>query len=148
MLAGKGTDGKVLIADIDRAWLEQSHDRETYRLLKEAETGMEKVSQHSAVSERLGSMYDYKMAGRLYAFWFVMSADTEEVAKKHYPKATFHKYRGLLIDAGVSWLGTNVHLADHSLIPTGFSPTRNSPFRMTVQHPGVTAALVPFLRAA
>lgn len=147
-LAGKAIDGKVRIADIDRAWLESSHDLEARRLLREADTAMETVCKHNAVAARLASLHDAPTAGRLYGFWLVLAADGEKIGKRRVPLRTFYHYRKMLEAAGVSWYGTNIHVLDASLVPVGFSPTRNSPFRLTGEHPGVASAMAPYRSAA
>lgn len=132
---------KPLVAEITDEYLNNVHDHEVTRFLKEGAKEMKIVRDAHEVEKRLYSVYDSRIAGILLGTWFKLSTLGEEYVKKSVPKTSFYRQRNQLKDAGVSWLGTDVVLVRTSLIPADFSPVRSDQRRLVQQHQTVTEKL-------
>lgn len=68
------------------------------------------------------------MGNRLHGFWCQMATHGENECKKKYNRATFYRNRKLMVDAGVSWLNTDVQLIrNQGVLPADFTPLRTDP---------------------
>jgi II/X family phage/plasmid replication protein len=122
---------KPLVVQLTRDYLEGVHDREAARLLKESRQEVETVRNNQEVLRRLRGMYDSRLAEALYATWVTLATVGEKEVRRDKPERTWYRQKKQLVDAGVSWNGTNVHISTHSAIPAGFSPVRGNPLRLT-----------------
>jgi II/X family phage/plasmid replication protein len=132
---------KPQVVQLTRDWLEAIHDREAARLLKEARQEVETVRNNREVSRRLHAIYEPRLAEALYATWVALATLGEKEVRRDKPKSTWYRQKAQLLDAGVSWNGTNLRLSTHSAIPAGFSPVRGNALRMTDEAEPVRYAL-------
>lgn len=137
---------KPQVVQLTREWLEAVHDREAARLLKEGKTEVETVRNHLDVSRRLHSVYDGPLAGSLYATYVMLATTGEKEVRQTMPKTTWYRQKKQLLEAGVSWNGTNLRLSTHSAIPAGFSPVRGNPLRLTDEAEEVRNQLYTYSR--
>lgn len=116
------------VHEVTDDYLKSVHDREVGRLMKEGKTPMEIARDNRTVSNRLRSEYGETKGAQLLGFWFQMAGLGEEIVKKNVSRATFYRNRKLLVDAGVSWLNSNVHvIANEGALPADFRPFRDDP---------------------
>jgi II/X family phage/plasmid replication protein len=119
-----------LVSEVTDDYLKKVHDTEIFKLLKEGKSEMETVRNNEAVLNRLNAIYGHKSANSLYAFWVLMSAQGEDMAINQYSKSQFYSNRKKLVDAGVSWFGSNVYiLPEQTALPKDFQPVRQDPRR-------------------
>lgn len=134
---------------ISRDWLEDTHNKETERVLRDGEQDMETVRNHDDVRRRLYEVHGPRVGRTLYGTWSALALSGEEYVRQSMTKTTFYRHAKQLRNAGVSWIGSDVFVGERSsLIPVGFSLARNSPFRLTGEAPEVVQALAPFRIAA
>jgi II/X family phage/plasmid replication protein len=138
---------KPAVVDLDIAYLERVHDRETARLLREADNDVETVRNCREVSRRLHEHYESRLADTLFGTWMQLAGVGELEVRRNIPKATWYWRRKKLTDAGVAWLGTDVHIErKHSAIPSGFSPVRSDRRRLTQEAEPVRYTLGTYTR--
>ncbi|WP_148714034.1 phage/plasmid replication protein, II/X family [Chitinolyticbacter meiyuanensis] len=120
-------DRYPLVSEITDEYLESVYSTEVQKLLKEGDSDMETVRNHEAVRSRLQSVYGTRSANNLLAFWMRLAAEGESLVRMDYSKTQFYENRKKLIDAGVSWLASNVYLLDEALkVPRDFKPFKSS----------------------
>jgi II/X family phage/plasmid replication protein len=113
------------VEEVSDAYLQQVHDKEIEKLLREGKQGMDTVRDSRAVMGRLQQMYGAAAGSRLYGFWSALCTLGDEVSRQQYAKTVFYRNRKLLEDVGVSWRGTDiVVVANDSLVPVDFAPVR------------------------
>jgi II/X family phage/plasmid replication protein len=135
-------EGKVTVDRVTREWLEEVHDREVARLLKEAEDTMQTVRTHREVSRRLADMYGRRLANTLFGTWMQLAALGEAEVQKTMTKTTWYRQRKYLMDAAISWQGADVHITPRkSALPPGFSPIRSDARRLFEIDPTVREKL-------
>jgi II/X family phage/plasmid replication protein len=132
------------INQVSREYLEQVHDRESARVLREGKGDMETVRKTADVKARLFEVYGERLANVLYGTWLQLAAIGEDEVKRGMRRSTFYEQRKFLQDAGIAWTGSDVFIAPTSAIPADFSPVRNSRYRLTQEDPRVTFALAPY----
>jgi hypothetical protein len=138
---------KPAVVDLDIAYLERVHDRETARLLREADNDVETVRKYREVSRRLHGYYDTLLANTLFGTWTQLAVVGEEEVRKTIPKTTWYRQRKQLEQVGVSWHGADLHLDQrHSAIPSGFSPVRSDRRRLTQEAEPVRHTLGTYTR--
>ncbi|RYF50967.1 MAG: replication protein [Cytophagaceae bacterium] len=138
---------KPVVVDLDIAYLERVHDRETARLLREADNDVETVRNCREVSRRLHERYESRLAKTLLGTWMQLAGLGEAEVRRTMSKPTWYRQRKQLTDAGVAWLGTDVHIdRTHSAIPLGFSPVRSDRHRLTEQAESVSYTLGTYTR--
>lgn len=117
------------VSEVTDDYLKAIHDTEIFKLLKEGKTEMETVRTADAVMARLNNSYGKRSANALYAYWQILSARGEDIARAQYSESQFYDNRRKLINAGISWHGTNVIvLAEQdTALPHGFVPLRHDP---------------------
>jgi len=122
---------KPTVAEITPAYLHEVFDKEIARLLREGKGASDVVRTSLAVRDRLDAFYSPELAGLLHSFWYGMAMHGEDDMKKRATRATFYRRRKQLVDAGVSWLGTDMQLIERQgqTLPVDFSPVRASPWR-------------------
>lgn len=88
---------------------------------------METVRTYDQVKARLNSLYGLRSANGLFSFWLQMASRGEEVVREEYGRSQFYLNRRKLVDAGVSWLASNVVvLANDAALPRDFVPLRTN----------------------
>lgn len=116
-----------LVSEVVDDYLKKIHDNEVFKLLREGESEMETVRTHDQVKARLNSIYGKRSANGLFAFWLQMTTRGEDVVQVEYGRSQFYVNRRRLVDAGVSWLSSNVIIiANEAALPRDFSPMRTN----------------------
>lgn len=139
---------KPLACELTQEYLENVHDREVARLLKEADIEMQTVRTHREVSRRLQETYDSNLANKLFGMWLQLAAVGEREVRQNMARPTFYRQRKQLMDSGCSWAATDVVVLKTSAIPAGFSPTRGDRHRLTDEAEQVRLQLYSYNRAA
>lgn len=106
--------------------------REVKRLLREGAIEMDIVRHDDAVTERLFNLYPRRMAKTLHSSWVLLATRGEPDARLRLGRATFYRHRRQLVDAGVSWRGTDLrvlHLVTQ--LPLDFTPSLTDARRLT-----------------
>jgi II/X family phage/plasmid replication protein len=137
---------KPLVCKVTDAYLEQVHDREVARFLREGQRDMETVRTAVEVSRRLNKLYGSSLASTLYGVWTQMATVGELEVRKALARRTFYRQRRQLVDAGCSWAGTDIIIRE-TLIPIGFMLSRQSPFRDQSEDPRITEQLARWRQA-
>lgn len=115
------------VSEITDEYLINIYTTEMQKLLKEGKTTMDTVRNNDAVQDRLISVYGKRSSRSLLAFWLNLSAMGEERTKLVCSESQYYANRKKLMDAGVSWLNTNIYiLPPQSLLPVDFQPLRTS----------------------
>lgn len=115
------------VQEVSDGYLNEIHDREIERILREGKQGMETVRTEEAVWQRLESTYTSKLAHVLHAFWQTMATRGDEKTRARYTKPTFYRNRKLLEEAGVSWRGTDIVVVANDSLIHDFAPLRVDP---------------------
>ncbi len=95
-------------------------ESELRKCIKEDED-MDIVRRSDLVIERLNNVYGTSKANYLYSLWAKMVQFGERAVKEDFSKSTFCRYKKLLLDAGVSWMVTNINLKQLSIVPDDFT---------------------------
>lgn len=141
--------GLERVAYLEAAQLQEVHDREAARLLREGRCDMERVRTHQEVSRRLEGLYGAVKGRHLFGTWMQLAALGEDEVKRQMTRTSFYRQRRQLQDAGVEWCGADVRIVPSvSLVPAGFAPVRSDPRRLTAEAPEVRLALAPWRNAA
>lgn len=122
---------KPKVHEVSTEYLQAVFDKEISRLLREGKDAVQIVRTSLAVRDRLESRYSLELAGRLHGFWLNLATHGEEDTRKRYARPTFYRCRKQLVDAGVSWLATDMQLIERQgqMLPPDFSPVRANPRR-------------------
>lgn len=116
------------VAEVTREYLENVYDREIKRLMREGKSEMNTVRESRAVKNRLLDVYGESEGSNLFGFFMQLAGFGEEVVKKDFwpaRKSTYYYKRKKLETAGVSWVGSNVHvIANDGALPRDFVPYR------------------------
>ncbi len=122
---------KPKVHEVSTEYLQTVFDKEISRLLREGKDAAQIVRTSLAVRDRLEGRYTLELAGRLHGFWLNLSTHGEEDTRKRYARPTFYRCRKQLVDAGVSWLATDMQLIERQgqTLPPDFSPVRANPRR-------------------
>ena len=116
------------VHEVTDDYLKAVHDKEIMRLLKEGKTDMETVRKNKDVSRRLNSTYGATLGNRLFGFWLQMATHSEVEVQRVMKRRTFYHNRKALMDAGVSWHGTDIAvIANDTALPKDFRPLRTDP---------------------
>lgn len=122
---------KPKVKEITTAYLQQVFDKEIHRLLREGNGAVQIVRTSAAVRDRLDVRFSQELAGLLHGFWLGLATHGEDDMKKRSTRPTFYRRRKQLVDAGVSWLATDMQLIERQgqMLPADFSPVRANPRR-------------------
>lgn len=113
------------VGQVTDDYLKQVHDKEVFKLLREGKSEMETVRTNDAVKARLNVVYGKRSANVLYSFWLQLAVRGEDVIRGEYGKSQFYVNRRRLVDAGVSWLASDVFIvANDTALPRDFMPLR------------------------
>lgn len=112
------------VEEVTDAYLNDLHDKEIERILREGKQGMDTVRTTDAVSNRLQIQYGRTAGNRLYGFWQSMCTSGSDKTADRYTKATFYRNRKLLEDVGVSWLGSDIVIVANDSLIHDFMPMR------------------------
>lgn len=146
---------KPRVSEISADYLRKLHYREVRRLVREGEADVKTVRKQRDVRDRLLQEYDKRKAGLLLGTWHQLVTLGEQETRRSMavpnpkdPHRTFRRHKKLLIDAGVSWIGSDVLVVPKlSSLPADFSPTERDPRRRAGEDPVVAEKLSAF-RAA
>ena len=124
---------KPKVREVTTEYLQAVFDKEMARLLREGREGVNVVRSSLAVRDRLEARFSPELAGLLHGFWLGLSTHGEDDMKKRSTRATFYRRRKQLVDAGVSWLATDMQLIERQgqMLPADFSPVRANARRCT-----------------
>lgn len=123
-----------LVKDLEDSYFNNLHDLEVNRFLKEGVSMLVIVNSALDVKCRLYDCYKPALAGTLLGTWYQLTTLGEESVKKTMSKPTYYRHIRYLKDAAVSWNCTDVILSNkHSLIPSGFSPTRSNSNHLDIE---------------
>lgn len=141
-------EGKPRVDRVSDDYFRSLHYREVRRLVREGEADVKTVRKQKDVRDRLLDVYDQRKAGLLLGTWHQLVTLGEYETRKHIPRTTWYRHKQLLSEAGISWIGSDVVIVPtRSSLPDDFSPTENSPYRLSGEDPAVAAKLAPY-RAA
>lgn len=116
-----------LVSEITDEYLKKVHDDDVFKLMREGKTEMETVRTHDQVKGRLNSVYGKRRANSLFSFWLQMATRGETVMRDEIGRSQFYVNRRELVDAGVSWLASNVIIiANDAALPRDFTPMRSN----------------------
>lgn len=119
------------VSELNDKYFKDIYDKEVKKLLKEGDKSMKIVRRTKAVEMRLFKTYDERLAGILFGMWLRLSSVGEKAVKETVSKRTFYRNRKLLIEAGVSWNGTDI-VKTIELVPEDFSPVSTDKRRIDV----------------
>lgn len=137
------------LGEIDSEKLHKVAEKLLSRFMRENAKEMERVRTTRAVEARLIQLYGQRLGSLLYGTWFRLAANGEESVRDNMPRRTFYRQRKQLLDAGCSWVSTDVHVLQvRSCIPEGFYIGTGSPWRVQGEHRAVSEALKPYALAA
>lgn len=124
---------KPKVREVTTDYLQAVFDKEIARLLREGSEGVKVVRSSLAVRDRLEARFSPELAGLLHGFWLGLSTHGEDDMKTRSTRATFYRRRKQLVDAGVSWLATDMQLIERQgqMLPADFSPVRANARRCT-----------------
>jgi II/X family phage/plasmid replication protein len=125
------------VGDVTNEYINNVHDVEVRRFLKEGVKMMILVSTAQEVNARLREVYSPGLAGVLLGTWYKLTTLGEAAVKKDMALRTYYRQIKQLKDVCVTWHGTDVILLEHSLIPKGFSPVREDSRRLTQEAPEI-----------
>jgi II/X family phage/plasmid replication protein len=145
----KALEDKARVVEVTDAYLQRVHDSEVARVIREGLKDVKTVRNEREVSARLFETYADRpaLAGSLYGLWVRLSSHGEQEVRKTMTRPTFYRQRRQLVEAGVSWAGTDIVIR-HSSIPVDFSMRRADPRRDVVEDPRITELLLPYRQAA
>jgi II/X family phage/plasmid replication protein len=129
---------------IETKFLEQVHEKEVKKLIREANSDMRTVRDFQSVKKRLSTHYAgrERLARSLLNTWVQLATLGENVVKEDMKEWSFYDHRKKLVDAGVAWHGSDVVIIeDRNNIPADFAPVATDPRCTSEEHPDVTEAL-------
>lgn len=119
---------KPLVCEITEDYLRSVYDKEMHKLMREGKSDMETVRESRAVKNRLVNIYGETEGSNLFGFFMQLAGFGEDVVKQDYwptRKSSYYFKRRRLERAGVSWLGSNVHvILNDGALPRDFVPYR------------------------
>lgn len=119
---------KPLVSDVTEEYLRSVYDREIGRLMREGKSEMNTVRESRAVKNRLLDVYGETEGNNLFGFFMQLAGFGEQVVKQDFwpgRKSTYYYKRKKLETAGVSWVGSNVHIIPNDgALPRDFVPYR------------------------
>lgn len=120
---------RPLVSEVTEEYLASVYDREIGRLMREGKSEMNTVRESRAVKDRLLDVYGETEGSNLFGFFMQLAGFGEEVVKKDFwpsRKRTYYYKRKKLEQAGVSWVGSNVHvIPNEGALPRDFVPYRS-----------------------
>lgn len=124
-------DGRYpLVSEMTDEYLIEVFEREMFKLLREGKSEMETVRTCNEVWARLVAVYGDRQAKSLHSFWVTLAGQGEEVVRLRYQKSAFYANRKRLVEAGVSWLSSDVFIVPQdTALPRDFVPLRADPRR-------------------
>jgi len=116
-----------LVSEVSDEYLKKIYDDEIFKLLREGKSEMETVRTHDQVKARLNKFYGKRSANGLFSFWLQLATRGEEVIRVEYGRSQFYVNRRRLVDAGISWLSSDVVIvANETALPRDFAPLRGN----------------------
>jgi II/X family phage/plasmid replication protein len=118
--------GKLpFVKDISKEYLVNLFDNEVSKVLKLFKDDVKIARKADDVEKLLYEIYEDKplLAGKLLGTWYRLSTKPETEVKKYIPESTLRRHKKLLLDAGCSWIGTDV-IVTESECPLDFQPVR------------------------
>lgn len=136
------------VTEVTISYLEQVHDVETMRVVREGSDDMKTVRRNEEVSKRLQVLYGLHLGNTLFGTWSRLVMVGEQEVRRTMTRPTFYRHRKQLEDAKCSWVGTDVFvLGVVSKVPDDFAPVRSDPRRVKGIAPEVVEQLQVFAAA-
>lgn len=106
---------------------------------------MKKARKMEDVLQRLRERYPSGLARVLFGTWSEYCIFGEDHVRQNQSRSTYYRHRRLLRDAGVSWIGHDIHvvLRDPGSGLEDFVPLPEDPRHSSGEHPDVTQKLRP-----
>lgn len=112
-----------LVSEITDDYLINIYQDQMFKLLREGKSAMDTVRTSDAVKARLDSVYGVRSANSLFSFWMLLAGRGEVLVKASFSKAQFYANRKALVDAGISWLSSDVFIVPQdTALPRDFKP--------------------------
>lgn len=124
--------GKRVITcfDVPDDYLGRLYESEVYKVLKVGEYG-KLVRNTMDVRRVLSERYSPQKANILFATWCSLATIGEQATRESMSKSTFYRHRQELLNAGISWLGSDLSIVENSF-PDDFVPCLESPYLVNV----------------
>lgn len=129
-----------MVCEITDEYLTETHDAEIEKILKGYGDGMKAARQSDAVEKILYENFKDELAGRLLGTWYRLASKGEKAVRQSMSKATFQRHKKLLLDSGITWIATDVIIAD-TLVPLDFKPMRGDRHHMNFVLPEIQKML-------
>ncbi len=141
--------GKPQVRDVSDEYVTGIATDAVAKLLREGDGSMRIVRKHEEVIDRLGEVYLGRWPAVLLSTWMGLSALGEEKMREKIGRRTFYRHRKLLVDAGVSWLGSDIGIVGgFQIVPEDFRPLPSDPRCLRGEDVRVVQALAPYRVAA
>jgi II/X family phage/plasmid replication protein len=103
----------VTIRDINSDDFIEFLDKDMNKLIRESKDILEIVKSHDLVLKRLSGLFTKSKAQRMYGLWVLLSNFGSDKIKATYTQPNnFYRDRKILVDAGISWIGSDVTVVD------------------------------------
>lgn len=112
----------IRISQITDDYLENIHNIEVRRILKEGAGEMKQVRRSESVGARLIEVYGESLGGIYLGTWSRLAIFGERKVKNEMKETTFYRHKKALRDANCSWNSTDVVVRDFHLVPEDFIP--------------------------
>lgn len=116
---------RPFVAEIEDDLLKKIYDEEVNKILKGFNGDEKMIRKTEAVEKRLYEVYNERLAGLLLGTWMRLSTLGEKYTKSRMKETTFYRQRKQLLDAGITWLGTDIEIIDCDY-PVDFKPVRGN----------------------
>lgn len=104
---------KIFVDDIKIDYLRDIMKTEINKILKLTDDDIKVVRKVVEVRNRLEVKYNSSLANNLMGLWYQLTLFSEDEVKKTMSKSTFYRQRKQLIEAGVTWIGSDVVLVEN-----------------------------------
>lgn len=136
---------KTTVQDISNERIVQEWSATVDKMTKESKSSMEKVVYSLDVNDRLREFYSDKDAEILHGTYLRLAAHGERQTLAMMKRSTFYLHKQKLLACGVDWTRSDVKLCPaDSLIPSDWSLSLESPYRVTGESLEVRRALSPY----
>lgn len=119
------------LAQLTTEYLQKIHDQEVNKMLKSAQNDYTTVRTTLDVSRRLEQVYPGTIGRHLFCDWLSLCALGEFQYRRSCSPRSWYRTVEKLKAAGVSWLASDVRVAEQSIIPLAFEPSRDDSTRLT-----------------
>lgn len=111
------------VSQITTEYLINLFDAEVFKVLKGFGDDMKYARKSDDVEKVLYENYSPLLAGKLLGTWYRLSTKGESSLKDKMPERTLRRHKKLLLEAGCTWIGSDVVICESS-VPVDFQPVR------------------------